>query len=122
MSCGERQALQHLVYLPPLLTEARRERTEDQRFSIRHNGTSIGSSGNTCFTQRLFLTAVGEINKINWNLTDSKENYCGRPVAQWLSVRVPLLGGLGVRRFGSRVQTWHRLAESHAVVGVPHIK
>ena len=27
----------------------------------------------------------------------------------------------GVRRFGSRVQTWHCLA-SHAVVGIPRIK
>ena len=27
----------------------------------------------------------------------------------------------GVRRFGSRVQTWHRLAH-HAVVGTPRIK
>lgn len=37
-----------------------------------HFGTSIGSSGNSSFSQRLFLTGVREINKRNWNLTDSK--------------------------------------------------
>ena len=42
------------------------------------------------------------------------------PVAQWLSLHV-LLGWPGVRRFGSRVRTWHRLA-SHAVAGIPHMK
>ena len=42
------------------------------------------------------------------------------PVAQWLNAHVPLQQP-GVRRFGSQVQTWHRLAH-HAVVGVPHIK
>ena len=41
-------------------------------------------------------------------------------VAQWLSVHVPLRRP-GVRRFGSRMWTWHHLA-SHAVVGTPHIK
>ena len=42
------------------------------------------------------------------------------PVAQQLSAHI-LLQRPGVRRFGSRVQTWHRLA-SHAVTGIPHIK
>ena len=41
-------------------------------------------------------------------------------MAQQLSAHVPLQRP-GVRWFGSRVRTWHRLA-SHAVVGVPHIK
>ena len=42
------------------------------------------------------------------------------PVAQQLNSHIPLWWPR-VGRFGSRVQTWHRLA-SHAVVGVPHIK
>ena len=42
------------------------------------------------------------------------------PVAQRLSVHVPLRRP-GVRGFGSRVWTWHRLAR-HAVVGIPYIK
>ena len=41
-------------------------------------------------------------------------------VVQQLSSHI-LLWRPRVRWFGSRVQTWHRLA-SHAVVGVPHIK
>ena len=51
-----------------------------------------------------------------------KNAKCGaRPVVQWLSSHVPLLGGRG-----SRVQIpgadMTPLGKSHAVVGVPHIK
>ena len=42
------------------------------------------------------------------------------PVAQWLSVHVPLRWPR-VCWFGSRVRTWH-CSSSHAVVGIPHIK
>ena len=42
------------------------------------------------------------------------------PVAQRLSAHV-LLQWPGVRWFGSRVRTWHRLA-CYAVVDIPHIK
>ena len=41
-------------------------------------------------------------------------------VAQWLGAHVLLLWP-GVHQFGSRVQTWHRLAR-HAVVGIPRRK
>ena len=41
-------------------------------------------------------------------------------VVQQLSAHIPLRRP-GVRRFGSRVWTWHCLA-SHAVAGIPHIK
>ena len=41
-------------------------------------------------------------------------------VALRLSLHIPL-GRPGVRQFGSRVQTWHHLA-NHAVAGIPHIK
>ena len=58
--------------------------------------------------------------KIRWRI-QIKNLYPGAsPVAQQLNVHVPLQWPR-VRRFGSWVQTWHRLA-SHAVVGVPHIK
>ena len=46
-----------------------------------------------------------------------KEGRGASLVVQRLSVHVPLWRP-GVHRFGSRVQTRHRLA-SHAVVGVP---
>ena len=58
---------------------------------------------------------------MDYNTMNKKKIYAGAgPVVQQLSVHV-LLRLPGVRQFGSRVQTWHRLA-SHAVVGVPHIK
>ena len=52
---------------------------------------------------------------------EQKETCWAGPVVQRLSVHVPLLRQPGVRRFGSRVRTWHCLT-SQSVVGVPRRK
>ena len=54
-----------------------------------------------------------------WELVKNADSWAG-PVAQWLSLHVPLRQPR-VCPFGSQVWTWHHLA-NHAVVGVPHIK
>ena len=64
---------------------------------------------NYCITTSLTVKSTLKIKSIGAVL-----------VAQWLSLHI-LLQQPGVCRFGSQVQTWHRLA-SHAVIGVPHIK
>ena len=67
--------------------------------------------------KRMFLKTMSSQKRV----TKEKINKCGASlVGQRLSSHIPL-GQPGVRGFGSRVRTWHRLA-SHAVVGVPHIK
>ena len=50
----------------------------------------------------------------------SKRSRRGRPGGAAVKCTLPLLRP-GIRGFGSRVRTWHRLAR-HAVVGVPHRK